>query len=83
LFIEPNSEGAFDKKLIQIKPEHEEVVKAQIAETWEKIQDHDFYTGCGKPECSWCSFVKEHKLYVKLEEVEEVDVEPVTLRIVE
>jgi DNA helicase-2/ATP-dependent DNA helicase PcrA len=83
LFIEPNSEGAFDKKLIHIKPEHEEVVKAQIAETWEKIQDHDFYTGCGKPDCSWCNFVKEHKLYVKLEEVEEVDVEPVTLRIVE
>jgi DNA helicase-2/ATP-dependent DNA helicase PcrA len=84
LFIEPNSEGAFDKKLINIKPEHEEIVKAQIRETWEKIQDHDFYTGCGKPECRWCEFVKEHKLYVSLLEGEEVAEEPLNpLRMVE
>jgi DNA helicase-2/ATP-dependent DNA helicase PcrA len=25
--------------------------------------------GCGKAECHWCNFVKEHKLYVELEEV--------------
>jgi DNA helicase II / ATP-dependent DNA helicase PcrA len=58
-------------------------VKEQIHEAWEKIQDHDFYTGCGKPDCSWCNFVKEHKLYVKLEEVEEVEPEISSLRIVE
>jgi DNA helicase-2/ATP-dependent DNA helicase PcrA len=70
LFIEPNSDGAFDKKLVNISADHVEVVKAQIAETWEKIQEHDFYTGCGKPECSWCEFVKEHKLYVSLVDIE-------------
>jgi DNA helicase II / ATP-dependent DNA helicase PcrA len=83
LFIEPNSEGAFDKHLVNITAEGEAIVKSQIHEVWEKIQDHDFYTGCGKPECSWCEFVKEHKIYVKLEEVEDFDVEPTTLRIVE
>ncbi|HTN16999.1 MAG TPA: ATP-dependent DNA helicase [Chitinophagaceae bacterium] len=84
LFIEPNGDGGFDKKLINIKPEHEEIVKAQIRDTWEKIQDHDFYTGCGKPECRWCEFVKEHKLYVSLLEGEEVAEEPVNpLRMVE
>jgi DNA helicase II / ATP-dependent DNA helicase PcrA len=83
LFIEPNGEGGFDKKLINITADHVEVVKAQIADTWEKIQDHDFYTGCGKPDCSWCNFVKEHKLYVSLVE-EEVEVEEVNpLRMVE
>ena len=43
-------------------------MKAQIADTWEKIQEHDFYTGCGKEDCDWCNFVKEHKLYVSLVE---------------
>jgi DNA helicase-2/ATP-dependent DNA helicase PcrA len=84
LFIEPNSEGAFDKKLINIKVEHEAIVKSQISETWEKIQDHDFYTGCGKPDCSWCSFVKEHKLYVSLVDIESEAEEPVNgLKMVE
>jgi DNA helicase-2/ATP-dependent DNA helicase PcrA len=84
LFIEPNSEGGFDKKLINIKPEHEEIVKTQIAETWEKIQDHDFYTGCGKSDCHWCNFVKDHKLYVSLVEGESEVEEPVNpLRMVE
>ena len=59
-------------------------MKGQITDTWAKIQDHDFYTGCGKPECSWCNFVKEHKLYVSLVE-QEAEVEEVLpgFRIVE
>lgn len=83
LFIEPNDKDLFDKKTIHITPDHEEIVKEQITETWEKIQQHDFYTGCGKPECHWCNFVKEHKLYTQLHEVEDVEPEPVGLRIVE
>jgi len=29
-----------------------------------KIQDHDFYTGCGKEDCHWCNFVKTNNLAV-------------------
>ena len=71
LFIEPNAKGDFDRKKIQLTPDHEEIVLGQISTTWERIQAHDFYTGCGKSDCHWCSFVKEHKLYVALHEAEE------------
>jgi len=70
LFIEPNSENEFDRKLIPVTREHEDFVLNQVRDSWEKIQDHDFYTGCGKPDCNWCNFIKEHKLYASLEEVD-------------
>lgn len=71
LFIEPNAEKLFDRQVMHINPEHEAFVTRQIIETWEKIMQHDFYRGCGKPECDWCEFVKTHKLYSTLHEVEE------------
>jgi DNA helicase II / ATP-dependent DNA helicase PcrA len=69
LFIEPNN-GKFDKKTINIDAEQEQIVKQQVRSAWDRIQSHDFYKGCGKPECDWCNFIKEHKLYKSLEEGE-------------
>jgi DNA helicase-2/ATP-dependent DNA helicase PcrA len=71
-FIEPNASGDFDIKKVLVTPEHEKIVMQQAEETWAKIQTHEFYTGCGKPDCEWCNFVKEHKLYISLLEAEEV-----------
>ena len=70
-FIEPNDKQEFDVKKIIVTPDHQEVVQRQITETWEKIQAHDFYKGCGKPECHWCEFVKTNKLEIALHDVEE------------
>jgi DNA helicase II / ATP-dependent DNA helicase PcrA len=66
---------------MHITPEHEETVVQQITDTWDKIQAQDFYKGCGKPDCHWCNFVKDHKLYVAMHEVEEEQQE--TLQIVD
>ena len=33
-------------------------VKQQIETTWTKIQNHEFYEGCGKETCQWCQFAK-------------------------
>jgi len=79
LFIEPNSNEEFDVKKIVILPEHEEIVEKQVTETWNKIQEHDFYKGCGKPDCYWCNFVKDHKLYVAMHEAEEEQHEPLQI----
>lgn len=70
LFIEPNDKEEFERKKIIVTAEHEAVVEKQITETWSKIQEHDFYKGCGKPDCHWCNFVKDHKLYVAMYEVD-------------
>jgi DNA helicase-2/ATP-dependent DNA helicase PcrA len=82
-FIEPNNDGGFDKKFIAITKEQEVFVKDQIRNAWEKIQAHDFYTGCGKPECHWCNFIKDHKLYLSLQEADEEEIIPSYLELVE
>jgi DNA helicase-2/ATP-dependent DNA helicase PcrA len=46
-----------------------ETVSQQVSAVWQKIQDRDFYTGCGKPECHWCNFVKDNSLAVALHEI--------------
>ncbi|MGH2563970.1 MAG: PD-(D/E)XK nuclease family protein, partial [Ginsengibacter sp.] len=50
-FVEPNSKDEFDIEKLSIPMEEIEQVKKQITDVWEKIQQHDFYTGCGKPDC--------------------------------
>lgn len=53
-FIEPDKKGAFHQFEIEINPEHENLVKSQVQETYQNIQDQKFDAGCG--ECQWCEF---------------------------
>ncbi len=70
-FIEPDKNKQYHTEKIIIEPEDIETVTQQIIEVWNKIQNRDFYTGCGKEDCRWCNFVKENKLAVSLHEMEE------------
>ena len=72
-FVEPNSKNEFDIERLDISTEEVDLVKQQIKNTWEQIQQHNFYTGCGKPECEWCNFAKDNKIYLRLEEEETVE----------
>jgi DNA helicase-2/ATP-dependent DNA helicase PcrA len=63
-FIEPDSKKNYRKEKLQITPDDTAIVTRQITETWEKIHQHDFYTGCGKEDCHWCRFVKTNYLDV-------------------
>lgn len=70
-FIEPDKKNEYRKEKIVINPRDVETVKQQLTEVWHKIQARDFYTGCGKPDCHWCNFVKNNKLAVALHDLEE------------
>lgn len=70
-FIEPDKNGKYYSEKIIIAPEDLETVTQQITSVWKKIQERDFYTGCGKEDCYWCSFVKDNKLTVALHEMVE------------
>ena len=70
-FIEPDKKKEYRKEKILITPQDIETVKQQINTVWQKIQDRDFYTGCGKPDCHWCNFIKDNNLAVALHELEE------------
>jgi DNA helicase-2/ATP-dependent DNA helicase PcrA len=63
-FIEPDNKKNYRREKLQISPEDEALVTGQITDTWQKIQNHDFYTGCGKDDCHWCRFVKTNYLDV-------------------
>ncbi|HRO70977.1 MAG TPA: PD-(D/E)XK nuclease family protein, partial [Chitinophagaceae bacterium] len=70
-FVEPDKKKNYRKEKVVITPADITTVTEQITSTWEKIQAHDFYTGCGKDDCHWCKFVKDNKLHVALHEIEE------------
>jgi DNA helicase-2/ATP-dependent DNA helicase PcrA len=69
-FVEPDRKKEFRKVKIMIGSEDITTVTQQIVRVWEKIQNRDFYTGCGKADCHWCNFVKTNNLAVALHEVE-------------
>ncbi|MFY9464505.1 MAG: ATP-dependent DNA helicase [Sediminibacterium sp.] len=72
-FIEPDKKKEYRKEKLVITPEDITTVTQQIVRVWEKIQNRDFYTGCGKPECHWCGFVKTNNLAISLHEPDEED----------
>lgn len=61
-FIEPDKNGHYHKVKLFITPEEVGMVTRQIVTAWQRIQERAFYTGCGKPECHWCHFVKTYQL---------------------
>jgi len=72
-FIEPDDKKVYHKEKILITPPDIETVKQQITNTWQKIQNREFYTGCGKEDCHWCNFVKNNELAVELHTLNEED----------
>lgn len=76
-FVEPDKKKQYRKEKVFINPQDIETVTQQIISTWQKIQERDFYTGCGKEDCHWCNFVKDNKLAVKLHELSEQEAEDI------
>ena len=74
-FVEPNKKKTFEKIAINISDADITTVTQQIQAVWQKIQEKDFYTGCGKPECHWCNFVKNNELTVALHQIPSGDLE--------
>lgn len=70
-FVEPNKKKAFEKIAIDITDADITTVNQQIKMVWGKIQEKDFYTGCGKEDCHWCNFAKNNELAVALHSLEE------------
>lgn len=62
-FVEPVG-GEYRTEKVVISPGDIEVVTRQITDAWARIQRHEFHTGCGKPDCHWCNFVKDNRLQV-------------------
>ena len=68
-FVEPDNKKKYRKEKIVISDDDIDTVKNQSSTVWQKIQDHDFYTGCGKEDCHWCKFVKNNELDIALADI--------------
>ncbi|MBK8311955.1 MAG: hypothetical protein IPL04_14675 [Chitinophagaceae bacterium] len=68
-FIEPVNDE-YKTEVVQVNSADITTVTHQITDTWQKIQNKDFKTGCGKPDCEWCNFVKSNNLVVTLHDPE-------------
>ena len=75
-FIEPDKKKEYHRRKVPIGAADVTTVTHQITETWSKIQNREFYIGCGKEECHWCNFVKSNKLEIALHEIGDPDEEP-------
>jgi DNA helicase-2/ATP-dependent DNA helicase PcrA len=62
--VEPDKKKQYHKEKLFITPDEVAIVTQQITTAWWRIQNRDFYTGCGKPDCHWCNFVKINNLAV-------------------
>jgi DNA helicase II / ATP-dependent DNA helicase PcrA len=70
-FIEPDKKKVYRKEKVIITPADITTVSQQIVSVWEKIQNREFYIGCGKEDCHWCNFVKTNKLAIALHDLAE------------
>ncbi|MCB9082590.1 MAG: ATP-dependent helicase [Lewinellaceae bacterium] len=61
-FLDPDAQGVFPEFTLEYTPDDVETVRTAIREVYTKIQAHDFYTGCGKPTCQWCTFLRQEVL---------------------
>ncbi|MEJ0104700.1 MAG: ATP-dependent DNA helicase [Bacteroidota bacterium] len=70
-FIEPDKKKNYHREKVIITPADIATVTEQVTNTWQKIQNREFYTGCGKEDCHWCNFVKTNNLAISLHEIQE------------
>jgi len=68
-FVEPDDTGNYISADIIPSEDDMTTVRKLIRETWLNIQNHDFYTDCGKEDCHWCTFVKDKKQYIALKDL--------------
>ncbi len=74
-FIEPDKKKNYRKEKVVITPADMTTVTEQIKMVWQKIQDREFYIGCGKEDCHWCNFAKTNNLAIQLHDLEETEEE--------
>jgi DNA helicase-2/ATP-dependent DNA helicase PcrA len=69
-FVEPDNKKKYTMHSVKIGDSDIATVSQQIEETWNNIQNRNFYVGCGEEKCHWCNFVKTNELAKELHEPE-------------
>jgi DNA helicase-2/ATP-dependent DNA helicase PcrA len=74
-FVEHDKYGEFRDQSFLVSMGEEEVVSNQMVDSYAKMKNHEFDVDCGRPNCTWCNFIKNDYVLPPeaiLEENEEV-----------
>ena len=73
-YTEADDDGGFGHDLsIRFATTDMELLRQLLADTWTRITQHDFFTGCGKADCDWCNFTRRYQNAQTLgDDIEEV-----------
>lgn len=62
-YIQKNSKtGEFKRYYVPMFAQDEETVRAQLKDSYSRIMNHEFDTGCGRKDCYWCNFARKYEL---------------------
>ena len=62
-YIEPGRKsGAYKQIKVPVFEHDEQIVRKQLRESYSKIMNQEFDTGCGKADCHWCNFARRYEL---------------------
>lgn len=70
-FIEPDKEGNFKLKQVDVEPDHIALVGEQIVDVYQSIKAHKFEEGC--EQCYWCDLVNNELAPGRRREVREAE----------
>lgn len=59
-FLDPDAEGRFVTLRMSFDSHDMAMLKELIENTYARIMQQDFYTGCGKSDCLWCNFLRHN-----------------------
>ncbi len=60
-FFEPDERGSIQSYTIRPNSEQLMLIRQHIVDTYRRIQNQEFYEGCGKEDCTWCRLIRESK----------------------
>ncbi|MBK8041629.1 MAG: ATP-dependent helicase [Haliscomenobacter sp.] len=69
-YVHPDKQGAFPSVQIVFEPEDMRLVRELIVDTYARIMNQDFYSGCGKDDCVWCNLARQTTLPPSLTDME-------------
>lgn len=69
-YVHPDKKGAFPSVRITFEPEDTRLIREWIANSYARIMNQDFYSGCGKEDCVWCAFARQTTLPPSLTDME-------------
>ncbi|MEM1214246.1 MAG: ATP-dependent DNA helicase [Bacteroidota bacterium] len=59
-YLDLDKKGELTMAAMEFSPQEVRQVRDLLNKSYQAIQNHEFYEGCGEEDCEWCNFVREN-----------------------